>query len=464
MGKLASQVRGSKEIITQAAKTNPAALQYATDSLRMGEKFVLSLVKHEPACLSFCSDELRCHEGFNLEAMSKNKEARHYVRPELWEDDAFVLEALAMDVAVLEHVPENVLFDRAVALKAVETRGAAMKYLDAGLCDDPQLALTAVEDDPSSLAYVSERLRADATLVRAALRGSGLALEHALGNLRDDAALVLEATLAGPTMAAQHECPFQFASDRLRKDPDFVMQVVGAAGAVVLMHTPLRRDSHFLLRLSCKVPEAIQYADEALLEDLPFLLTVIRQNPAVMNFVPAELRASASFVLASVRGNGAALDYAPRRFQSEPEFVRAADDAFPSRQPLSHESLEQRGVPLHRLGGPERAKRAGNRIANEWDRLDRLNARGLGDECGILGLPGDACLEWYGPLFLLARLKSICVWRELQLHELRAESKAKGLGKGQRPVGRADSHVHPQGPEPSVILHVGASISAPRHC
>ena len=336
--------------------------------------------------------------------------------------------------------------------------------MDEGFRDDKSLVLTAVEDDPSALRYASARLQADAELFRATLKVNGLALEHAHDSLQDDAALVLEATRAGPNLAAIPDtCPFRFASQRLRQDKDFVLQAAAAVGAVVLAHTPLCSDRQFVSRLAQRLPEAIQYADEALLDDLPFLLSVIRQAAAVLNFVPAELRASASFVLASVRGNGAALDYAPRRFQTDPEFLRVADTAFPSRQPCDQDSLQQQGVPLQRLGGlgTLSAVRAGNRIAQEWDRLNHLGPRGLRDECEILGLPGDACMEWYGASFLLARLKKICLWRELQLRELQAESDAKGLGKGQRPVGRADSHTHPQGPDPFVTLHVGASVSVP---
>jgi len=456
------EARGSKDIVTKAVQRNPAALQHASDSLRMSEKFVLSLLKKDAVCLQYCSDELRCHEGFNLEAISKNPEAHHYVRAELWQDEEFVLEALSIEVSVLELVPESVLCNRAIALKAVETTGQALKYLDLGFRDDRQVVLTAVEDDASALAFASERLRADTGLFRASLKVDGLALEHADSCLQDDPTWVLEATQAGPNRAAAPDlCPFRFASQRIRQDPDFVWQVAAKVGAVVLAHSPLRGDAQFVSRLTQRIPDAIQYADEKLLDDLPYLLSIIRQSPAVLNFVPEELRASASFVLASVRGNGAAVDYAPRRFQTEPEFLRAADSAFPSRHPLDHEALEKRGIPLARLGGAGTlsAAHAGNRIAQEWDRLDHLSPRGLRDECEILGLPGAACLEWYGASFLLIRFKKLHIWREMQLQELKAESDAKGVRKAERPVGRADSHTHPQGPDPTVSLHVGACIS-----
>ncbi|OLP97111.1 hypothetical protein AK812_SmicGene20593 [Symbiodinium microadriaticum] len=456
------EARGSKDIVTKAVQRNPAALQHASDSLRMSEKFVLSLVKKDAVCLQYCSDELRCHEGFNLEAISKNPEARHYVCAELWQDEEFVLEALSIEVSVLELVPESVLCNRAIALRAVETTGQALKYLDLGFRDDRQVVLTAVEDDPSALAFASERLRADTGLFRASIKVDGLALEHADSCLQDDPTWVLEATQAGPNRAAAPDlCPFRFASKRIRQDPDFVWQVAAAVGAVALAHSPLRGEAQFLSRLTQRIPEAIQYADEKLLDDLPYLLSIIRQSPAVLSFVPEELRASASFVLVSVRGNGAALDYAPRRFQTEPEFLRAADSAFPSRHPLDHDALEKRGIPLARLGGAATlsAFHAGNRIVQEWDRLDHLSPRGLRDECEILGLPGAACLEWYGASFLLIRFKKVCIWREMQLQELKVESDAKGLRKAQRPVGRADSHTHPQGPDPTVSLHVGACIS-----
>jgi len=90
---------------------------------------------------------------------------------------------------------------------------------------------------------------------------------------------------------------------------------------------------------------------------------------------------------------------------------------------LSADTLGHRGIPVKLLGSVEAAAK----VAEQWDRLDRLSGKFLRDECACMGLPADACMEFLGHSTIVSRLKSHAIWQELPLPALHEECRERSV-------------------------------------
>eukprot|EP00392_Amoebophrya_sp_AT5.2_P013013 g13124.t1 len=186
-------------------------------------------------------------------------------------------------------IPQAQLFakSKSRAILACAINGLALRYTTQSLRDDPELVGVAVRADWRALRYASRRLRStDRDLARLAISQCGWALKYCSGPLRDDLELACQAVghkpwaiqytsrnlwgcrdllevVAGkdgfPAMLyarvlEQDPGSLEFASARLRADPDIVMTAV-VQDAFAFRHATeeLRRDSYFVVAALEKV-------------------------------------------------------------------------------------------------------------------------------------------------------------------------------------------------------------------
>ena len=94
-------IQDDKEIVMATVKSNPSALQFASDRLRSDKEVVLTAIRAdadmtmpEGGVLSYASDGLRNDKEIVLEAVKNNGMAIQYMSEELVNDKNFVLKAL----------------------------------------------------------------------------------------------------------------------------------------------------------------------------------------------------------------------------------------------------------------------------------------------------------------------------------------------------------------------------------
>jgi len=165
--------------------------------------------------------------------------------------------------------------DREIVLTAVSNIGYALEYAAEKLKADKQVVMTAVTHQGLALAYASEDLKADKQVVLAAVSSDGgYALKYAAENLKADrqvvlAALCCEEDLCERDRKAQEGSItgkqrvewsrkerkaklFNKASETLKADKQFVLQVVAQNGnALQYASADLRRDED-LKKVACR--------------------------------------------------------------------------------------------------------------------------------------------------------------------------------------------------------------------
>ncbi len=124
----------------------------------------------------------------------------------------------------------------------------------------------------------------------------GRALEHTSPKWKDDPDVVLAAVKNGCVLS---ESNFQYASERLRNDGDFVRQCV-----------KLKNDS-------------LKYASDALLHDKEFIISVVNDVGFALKYVP-HFHHDKDVVMSAVSERGSALQYACNELKNDRDVVLSA--------------------------------------------------------------------------------------------------------------------------------------------
>ena len=247
--------------------------KYVPERLRDDEQVVREAVRKYGGSLEHASARLRDDKGFVLELVrGRSDSLLEHTSERLRDDQEIVLGAVRNDAGSLKHASERLRDDRVIVLAAVGADAGSFKYVSDRLRDDKGIVLAAVGADAGSFKYVSDRLRDDKVVVMKVVKTEGRMLEYASAHLRDDKEVV-EAALGLCTSRSCH-CAWLHASERLRKDREFVMKVIHISGEMLPYMSPrLRVDRAFVM-------EALQTTDwrilmrRALLDDKKFMMEV----------------------------------------------------------------------------------------------------------------------------------------------------------------------------------------------
>ena len=211
------ELRDDGEIVLAAARTDRAALRFASPALLCDRNFGRAAVLLRGSLLEFLPLHLRSDWDVALAAVGRDQWAVKYVAPCLLADEGFVLAAAAAaplalmfaapelrnrrefvmaavhaNGAALEHVSDELRGDVGVVLAAVRRRGMALRWASADLRSNRGVVLAAVRREGLALEYASSELRADRVVVRTAASGRPQAMAFAMGDLVDDVAFWLE--------------------------------------------------------------------------------------------------------------------------------------------------------------------------------------------------------------------------------------------------------------------------------
>lgn len=181
---------------------------------------------------------------------------------------------------------EHFLADREMVLHAVQRDGYLIKYASAELRKDPSIVFTAMENAPGfAFAYADDSLRRDKEFVLQVMEVCGEALAYVDKALQADEEVVLAAV-------KQNAQALGHAADMLLQDPDFAKKAVQMNGLAIINLLP-----QFQTLDICKL--------------------ALQQNPKVYRFLKTDERKSLAMAAAQLDGN--LLDYVPFHAITEDE-------------------------------------------------------------------------------------------------------------------------------------------------
>lgn len=121
------QFISDKDVVVEAYKNNPVALDYIAPEVWGNKEVVLALVQVDGKLLQKASLEIQNDKEVAITAFKQNDLARRYFGPEIWKNREAVLELVKMDGWLIEKA-EAFQNDREVVLAAVKQNGKAIEF------------------------------------------------------------------------------------------------------------------------------------------------------------------------------------------------------------------------------------------------------------------------------------------------------------------------------------------------
>ena len=166
--------------------------------------------------------------------------------------------------------------------------------------------------------HASDEIKDDPAVVRVVAKMSPFAgASYASDRLKNDPDFMLD--------IMEEKCLVVFASDELKNDPEFILRAMKRhPEAFTYASNDLKHDREFVLRATKGKPELLRYAHRNLVKDREFMLRAIDDHPYALQCACIELRKDKSFVLQAVQVTADAMQYAYDALLSDKEFVLEA--------------------------------------------------------------------------------------------------------------------------------------------
>ena len=298
------KLRSDREIILAAVTNNGSYLYLAAESLRGDREIVLAAVQSCGDALGFAAPKLRKDKQICLAAVRQKGGAIQRVDWEVPDYREIALAAVRQDGRVLDYLPLKFKSDRRIAMVAVSQHGSVLSRAPLEVRGDPDIVLAAAENRVTALGCAASRLLGDPEFMLTAAKQSSGALHYAIGRasldsriiaLREDRPAILRAVRKGDPYALYG------ASNRLRSDPEFILQVISAGRAKTVPANP-----------------ATLALWNTLLWDNPrFVLRAIEADPWILRSAPWRVRADRKYVLAAVAKEGLTFALADRTVRGD---------------------------------------------------------------------------------------------------------------------------------------------------
>jgi hypothetical protein len=160
---------------------------------------------------------------------------------------------------LLETLEEKFRNDKDVVLAAIEENPYSLEFASLELRNDPDVVIPALKSDEEVYQFVGRLIKIDRNNALQVVKLDGLLLNALISKFKDDREVVRVAT-------QQNLEALTFASSRLQKDVDFVLDVIkGQEWAIKFAHQSLLNHPKVLSEVS---PEILQPLQEEYQQDL----------------------------------------------------------------------------------------------------------------------------------------------------------------------------------------------------
>lgn len=329
-------IRSDKEWVERFCLEEPVNFLFASESLRNDPDFICALIRkpesYYPTIYAYLPEHLRK----NLEVLKVMKECKRlfdlpdpektgYVK---YEDiRTFVLnyrsrihEVLDLFPNALRYAPFDMLNDREIVLKALSGDKELVAMLNPFFLDDPEIIAAASDKWFPSLKYASDRLKRDPLFIMMMLERCGENINHIPQGLRSDRKFVLAAAHAGSRI-------LEYVPDHFRNDEEVMLKIISDSGfALEKASDRLRRDKAFNLK-ALQLGTYYTAVHPTLREDRDIVLKAMQVHPHEFERIPDRYKADREIVKTVVStpgGYGKYIKLCPDEFKNDPELMRCS--------------------------------------------------------------------------------------------------------------------------------------------
>ena len=281
----------------------PIILKWASDALKTDREVVLEAVSSYGSALQHASSTLKADREVVLAATAQSYLALTYAAPELQEDEAVLLSARQQLLTQLEELEghkvggytyQAALHKAAPALRIDRELVQRVKGFDN---TDREQVLAVARKNAEDMEFVPDAFLADTSFVLSALRGMaevdiggflevGKLVKQLPAELRADKDVALAAVVEGGygifnefsealqdekgvvlTAVAHRGDALQYASERLRADPEVQLVAATEGGSLEYVSEELRSDPEIVKAVLVKDASQLEHASEALRGD-----------------------------------------------------------------------------------------------------------------------------------------------------------------------------------------------------
>ena len=155
-----NRLKNDKDIVTNAIKINPDALQFASKKLQDDKEIVKKAVfNYNTVALKFASDRLKNDKEIVEIAITMNPEILKFASDELKNNKEVILKAIKADGMALEFVSDRLKNDKDVVLTAVKNNGYGIQYASDKLKNDKDVVIEALKENKMSFAYIGKEIK-----------------------------------------------------------------------------------------------------------------------------------------------------------------------------------------------------------------------------------------------------------------------------------------------------------------
>lgn len=181
-------------------------------------------------------------------------------------------------------------------LERVKKDGLLLRKASKGLRNDPEVVLAAIDNDGWALEFASKELRNNKEIVLKAVYYDGRPLQFASKELQNDP----EVVLAAMRYIAISDVTFQYASDKLKDNKEFVL---------------------LALKNKCNI---LKHVSDKLKDDKDVVLEAVKVYGRSLKYVSDRLKSDREVVLEAVKTDGYAIRFADKKFRSDREIAYEA--------------------------------------------------------------------------------------------------------------------------------------------
>ncbi|WP_253705262.1 DUF4116 domain-containing protein [Endozoicomonas ascidiicola] len=277
--KYASQaLKKDREVVLAACRSNSYALNYASDELKNDKALVLEVVSRTGAALEYASEALKNDPDVFIAALRQDYEAFKYAGADWKQNREAVLAVVRQHGYYLRNVADAFKQDAEIVSAAMENHTFAFHFAGDRFKDNEEYVRKAITQRTSNMEYASDRYRGNKQFVSEVIRQhGGNILEYVNDELKNDPQVVLTAL---KHWDGRGKCPMEYASQDLRKTPDFVTAAVKIKPEAFKSSSyDLRSDINFIKQLLDIDNRVLQYADYDLRDNKELLRLRDMKNP-----------------------------------------------------------------------------------------------------------------------------------------------------------------------------------------
>lgn len=268
---LDEEQKDNEEFMLKLIKKDYFNIRYASDRLKNDSNFILKTIKASDEgfkCLAFASDELKADKEFIMKIYKKIGNYTFALASETLKcDKDFILRLLKFNYLDFAYIWYELRSDREFMLNAISENGETIEFANYELRNDEEFMLNAIEKNHLCFVYASDKLRNDKEFMLKAIDKNFMVIEHAKNIFRDDKDIILTALERD-----SYGLSLSHASDRLRDDEEFMLQVVDVnIKALKHLSDRLKNNSDFMLKAFDKDNRSIEYASNELKSNKEFM-------------------------------------------------------------------------------------------------------------------------------------------------------------------------------------------------